>query len=329
MEKTLIVNREQCRELLTYDDCIGAMSETFSAISLEQTKMLQRSMIGHESGNTLAIMPASLLPKKITGSKIIIFPGKSAKLNKTNQGIVPLFDTDTGALRAIIDAELITTVRTASASACATAWLANKNAKSLAVLGAGNQGRAHALAIARVRQLETIYVWSYNDKSVNDFCEYIGARLPHVKLVPCKECKEAAENADIICTTTSAKSDSPILKGEWVKKGAHINAIGACSAAAREVDTECVKISRVFVDWKEAALRDGGDLAIPISKGELKEDIICSELGNVILGGQKGRIREEDITLFKSVGISVQDIAAAVLIYEKAKALKVGEYVEI
>ncbi|MBR4878688.1 MAG: ornithine cyclodeaminase family protein [Clostridia bacterium] len=329
MEKTLIINRKEAEMVLNYPDCIKAMENIFAAMSDGKVTNLQRTMIRHEGGCSLAIMPASDNSINVTGGKVIMFASPEAARNKTNQGIVPLFDTITGALKAIVDAELITVNRTAASSAAAANHLAKKDASVLAIFGGGKQGRAHALAVAAIRDIKKINVWSYHEETIQACCEYLKEKLPDVEIVGCPDGADAAKDADIICTTTSAKTNVPILKGEWVKKGACICAIGACSGANRECDEDLVLKAKVFSDMTAAVLRDGGDVAIPIAEGKITESHIICEIGDVIAGRNPGRTSDDDITLFKSVGISAEDVAASWLIYEKAKEQGLGTWVEI
>ena len=326
MNKTLIVSRELCTQLLSVEDCIPAMTETLTAAARGQVTMLQRSMIPHDSGCKLAIMPATMVPRQVTGAKVIIFPGPAAR--GTSQGIVPLFDTETGALKAIVDAELITVVRTAATSGAATAILAKQDAASAAILGTGKQGRAHAKAMAAVRPIKTVYLWDQFPAAVEAAIAELTPALPGVQLVACDTARQAVADADIVCTTTSGRG-GVVLEGSWLKPGAHINAVGACSAAHREVDTETVRRSKVYFDWKEASLRDGGDLAIPVKAGEIGEDHFMGDLGLVTTGQLEGRTNDQEITFFESVGLSVQDVAAANRIYETAKEKGLGVWVEI
>ena len=329
MNKTLIVNRELCTQLLSIEECIPAMRDTLIAATQGEIKMLQRQMIPHEGGNMLALMPASLLSKQVTGSKVIIFPGPKARQANSNQGIVPLFDTETGALLAIVDAELITVVRTAATSAAATDVLARKDASSVAILGAGNQGKAHAEAMTYIRDIKTVYVWDQFPAAVEAAKAHLEAKLPDVEVIPCETPEIAVKNADIVCTVTSTKGDAPFLKGEWLKEGAHVNAVGACSGAAREIETSVVKRCKIYYDWEEAAMRDAGDLVIPLNKGEVTMNDFMGEVGSVMLGKLEGRTNEQEITLFETIGISVEDIAAAYQIYEKAKEQNLGVWLEI
>lgn len=325
MNKTLIVSRELCRQLLTVEDCIPAMHETLTAAAQGQVTMLQRSMIPHDSGCKLAIMPATMIPRQVTGAKVIIFPGAAAR--ETSQGIVPLFDTETGALKAIVDAELITVVRTAATSGAATDILARKDASVCAILGTGKQGRAHARAMAAVRPIRTLCLWDKVPAAVEAAMAELREALPGVELVPCATPEEAVREAHIVCTTTWGRD--LVLAGAALMPGAHVNAVGACSAASREVDTETVRRSKVYFDWKEASLRDGGDLVIPLQQGELTEEHFMGDLGLVPLGLLEGRTSDSEITLFESVGLSVQDVAAANLIYRRALEQNLGVWVEI
>lgn len=329
MNKTLIVNRELCAQLLSVQDCIPAMRDTLIAAAQNEIKMLQRQMIPHSSGNMLALMPASLLTKNVTGSKVIIFPGSQTRKDGTNQGIVPLFDTETGALLAIVDGELITVVRTAATSAAATDVLARKDASSVAILGAGNQGKAHAEAMCSIRDIRKVYVWDQFPAAVEAACAVLREKLPQVEIIPCAVPEEAVRDADIVCTVTSTKGDAPFLKGEWLKEGAHLNAVGACSAAAREVETSVVRRCKVYYDWEEATMRDAGDLIIPMRAGEVKKEDFMGEIGSVMLGRLEGRTNDREITMFETIGISVEDIAAACQIYEKAKEQGLGVWLEI
>lgn len=329
MSKTLIINKEECAKLLTYERCIPAMRDALVSISGKDAVVLQRQMIPHEGGNCLAIMPASSMSEKVTGGKVIIFPGPATYQAGTSQGIVPLFSTETGELLAITDAHVMTTIRTSSTSAAATDVLARKDAKNLAIVGSGNQGRAHALAISKVRDLKRIYVTDMMESSVVSCVEYLKEYLEGVEIIPCASAEEAVKEADIICTTTAGRSAEPVLKQEWVKEGVHINAVGACVPFGIECDTEILHKSRVYTDWTEAAARDSGDLAIPIASGMYKVEQIIGEVGQVISGEIEGRTSDTDNTFFETVGISVQDLISANIIYKAAKEKGMGIAVQI
>ncbi len=331
--RTRIIGRELCGQLLTLEDCIPAMADVLKANAAGEVKMLPRSVIPHPGGNLLALMTASILPEKTAGSKVIIFPGPEAAKAGTSQGIIPLFETETGALKAIVDATQITVIRTASVSAAATDVLAVKNAETAAVLGTGRQGTAHALAMAKVRDLKRILLWNRTPDKAQAAAETLRQELAAAaaygpEVIVCGTAEEAVREADIICTATPGRTDEPILKGEWLKPGTHVNAVGCVVPVGREVDSEAVRRSRVFFDWGEAA-KAAGDIAIPLGRGEITEACFAGDIGSVMAGNIEGRTADSDITLFKSVGISAVDVAAAQVIYEKACSLGLGIEVEI
>ncbi len=329
MGKTLIINRKQCEEILSVEKCIPGMKACLIGLYDKSAKVLQRSMIIHENGNKLANMPASLISENVTGAKLTIFPGPQAAKNGTSGGIIPLFDIETGRLMAIVDAKLITVVRTAATSAAATDVLANKNAQSVAILGCGKQGKAHVDAMLAIRDIKTVYMWDLYMESAQAACQSLSTKYHDIDFVRCERAETAVINADIICTCTPGKTEIPVLKGEWLKKGAHINAVGACTAKGRELDGEAVTKSTVFTDWNEAVNRDGGDILLSLAKGELSAMPQMVEVGAVLKGEHPGRQTEDEITMFESVGISVEDIAAAKFIYEYAKENNIGTWVEI
>lgn len=326
MNKTRIIGRKEAEQLLTMPDCIDAMEQTLRDISAGQTAMLQRSMLPQPQDNKFALMAASNRQQGICGVKAIVFPGPQAKAQGTNQGIVPLFDCNTGALLAIVDAECITAVRTAASSAAATRVLARPDSETLAILGAGRIGRLHIQAICQARPIRRVLVWNRTPEKAEQCCQWAREAFG-LEAQACPEARQAVEQADIVCTITQAKE--PILQGQWLKPGAHINAVGACSGNARELDTQAVQRGRIYLDQREAALRDGGDLAIPLAAGQLSMDSIIGEVGQVLLGQIPGRQSPEEITLFESVGIAVEDLAAAQLIYQKACRQGLGVEVEI
>ncbi|MBC5580320.1 ornithine cyclodeaminase family protein [Anaerofilum sp. BX8] len=322
--KTRIIRGDEVRRLLTMEDCIEAMRAALRDVSAGDGAMLQRCMLPLPQDNKFALMGGADRRERLCGAKVIVFPGAEAARRGTSQGIIPLFDSETGALAAIVDAEQITAVRTAAASAAATDLLARKSAASLAILGAGRIGSLHIDAIRRVRPIRTVYVWNRTFSRAQECCRR-AAELG-LRAVPCASAEEAVREADIVCTVTQARE--PILLGRWLKPGAHINAVGACSPLARELDSEAVLRSRIYADQREAALRDSGDLAIPLKEGSLDARKICGEVGQVLLGELPGRQSEEEITLFESVGISLEDLCAAALVRRKAEASGLGLEVE-
>lgn len=329
MNKTLVINRAQCEEILSVEKCIPTMKNALIGISEKKAKVLQRTMIFHENGNKLANMPAALESENVTGAKVIIFPGPRTAKAGTNQGIIPLFSIETGELISIVDAELITVVRTAATSAAATDALAKKSASVAAILGSGKQGKAHAAGMIAVRDIKKVYMWDLYFEAAKSACRTLAGQYPGVEFIPCEKAENAVVEADIICTTTPGREEEPVLLGKWIKDGAHINAVGACGATGRELDADAVMKSEIFTDWNEAVLRDGGDILLAVAKGEIGSVPAMTEVGKVLGGNHIGRHSEEEITMFESVGISVEDIAAAKMIYEYAKEHNIGTWLEI
>lgn len=323
MNKTLIISKEEALKLLTFERCIPKMKEALVSIAQDKVNILPRFFVPNEDNSRLAIMSGACNNTHIMGAKVIVFGNK-----ETAQGIVPLFCTKTGRVKAITDAKVMTKVRTSSTSAAATDILAKKDSSILAILGGGNQGKSHAIAISKVRDIQTIYIWSYKQDTINSFEEYINNTLENVKVVKCSTVQEAVKDADIICTTT-AGSDTPILKAEWLKKGVHINAIGACSNQRIEVDLNTMKLCKVYTDHTPSSISSSGNFAIPIKNNEYSVDEIIGEVGDVVLNKVLGRENNDEYTLFSSVGLSIQDIVSANIIYEAAVEENIGVYVQI
>jgi ornithine cyclodeaminase len=232
-----------------------------------------------------------------------------------------LFDTQSGRLLAIVDATAVTEIRTAAVSALATRLLAQPGAGDLAILGSGTQARAHLEAMLAVRPIRRIRVWSRNEDNAKRFATAARQRFERDVEVMATA-TAAVRGADLICTTTSAQT--PILLGEWISPGAHINAVRSSVPFARELDTAAVARSRLFVDRRESALNEAGDFLFPKQEGAINDDHILGELGELLLGRVQGRTSDHEITLFKSLGLAIEDVAAAHYIYHQARVKEAG-----
>jgi ornithine cyclodeaminase len=275
-----------------------------------------------DKSGLLGLMPAYLGAPKSLGLKVITYlPGNHGTDRDSHQGAVLLFDTSTGALLAVIDASSITATRTAAVSGLATRLLARKDAGDLAILGSGVQASAHLEAMRVARTLRRVRVCSGSFERAKSFARH------HAKGIDCPieavaDAKTAVTGADLICTTTS--SPIPVVLGDWIAAGAHINAVGACFANARELDTKAVVRSRLYVDRRESALAEAGDFLIPKAEGAIGDDHIVGELGEILAGRLPARRSNEEVTLFKSLGIAIEDLAAAHLIHTRARAEGAG-----
>jgi len=260
------------------------------------------------------------------GAKIVsVMPKNYGTKYDSHQGVVLLFENEHGGLLAMVDASEITAIRTAAVSAVATRLLARPDASDLAIIGSGVQGASHLEAMLLARPIDRIRIWSKTGSRSQLFSEREGAKFTrHIEVMPSIEA--AVDGADIICTTTMAPQ--PILKGDWLAPGVHINAVGSSIKSTRELDTAAVVKSRLFVDRRESTLNEAGDFLFPKAEGAINDDHIQGELGEILLGQIEGRKTVEEITLFKSLGLGVEDIASAFHIYEKAQLSGTGTWID-
>jgi ornithine cyclodeaminase len=237
-----------------------------------------------------------------------------------------LFDAAVGRPLAIVDATVITAIRTAAVSGVATKLLARPEAADLAILGSGTQARTHLAAMLLARPIRRVRVWSRTPAHAARFAEAEGGR--HGRVIEATgSARDAVDGADLICTTTA--SPEPILEGAWLGPGAHINAVGSSVPVARELDTDAVVRSRLFVDRRESALNEAGDFLFPKKEGAVSDAHIQGEIGELLLGSVAGRTSPDQITLFKSLGLAIEDLAAAHHVYTRAQSEGVGTRVPL
>jgi ornithine cyclodeaminase/alanine dehydrogenase-like protein (mu-crystallin family) len=307
------IDREEVARRLTYDICIPIVRHAMIAFSKSETLQLLRSIIPLSEGRMFGIMPGALGPDKPFGAKLIsVFPENFAKGIQSHQGLVILFDHDTGAPVCVVHAGEITAIRTAAASAVATDALARKDARRLTILGYGEQAGTHARAISKVRHIESIKVWGRSRDRAQMFAKQTQTDLATPVSVA-KTAEEAVADADIICTVTAA--DEPILKGAWVQPGTHLNLVGSGHAGPAEVDNDLVVRSRFIADSREGVLSQGGEFLRAKAAGLIDDDHIAAEIGQVLSGEIHGRQSAEEITVYKSLGHIVQDLATAWALY--------------
>jgi ornithine cyclodeaminase/alanine dehydrogenase-like protein (mu-crystallin family) len=327
---TLIISQAEVPALLPMDACIAIMEGVFRALARGETLLpLRQVMEPPERNGLLAMMPAyvNMSDSRSMGLKAIsVFPDNKNTPYDTHQGVVLLFEIRNGRLLAILDATSITAIRTAAVSALATKLLARADATDLALLGSGTQARTHLEAMQRVRPLRRVRVWSPHRENVDHFAKRETARMG-MKIEPMPTAQAAVSGADLICTVTSARE--AVLYGEWIRPGCHINAVGACTPAARELDTTAVVRSKLFVDRRESTLNEAGDFLIPQHEGRIDETHILGEIGELLTDRVSGRQSGRDITLFKSLGLAVEDLAAAWFIYTQALAQGRGRQIQI
>ena len=300
----LVLSEHEVRELLPMHECVDAMEEVLRSLARGELHQPLRPVTRPEGSETLmGLMPAYRGGERPAWSlkEIVIAPGNPARGLDAHQGAVLLHDGETGRLRALLNASAITEIRTAAVSAVATRALARPGWRSVAILGGGVQARAHAAAMRAVRPEAEIRTWTRADGGTPE---------------------EVLRDADVVCTCTSARE--PILERGWLQRGAHVNAVGASVPTARELDTATVADATLFVDRRESAVHEAGDLLLAGFGAEK----IAAELGEVLAGEHPGRTDDRELTVFKSLGLGVEDLAAAELVVRNARQRGLGTEVD-
>lgn len=328
--ETLLISGAEVRALLPMSECIGVMEGALRGVTDGSSVLPLRTVMKLDgTPNAFAAMPAVV--GKGTGASlgakiITVFPGNDATPYDAHIGAVLLFDAEHGKLLAIADASTITAIRTAAVSGLATRLLAREDARELALLGAGVLAMTHLDAVKCVRDIRRVRVWSRSGTRATEFAARASKQFG-VEVVAAGNARAAVEGADVVCTITSSRT--PVLEGAWLSPGAHVNAVGASLPTARELDTSAVVRSRLFVDRRESTLSEAGDFLIPRGEGAVTDAHILGELGDLLAKSVKGRANRDDVTLFKSLGLAVEDVAALRHIHTKAVATGAGSRVAL
>jgi ornithine cyclodeaminase/alanine dehydrogenase-like protein (mu-crystallin family) len=311
------IDREEVARRLTYEMCIPIVRDAMIAFSRGETRQLLRSIIPLADGRMFGVMPGAMGARAPFGAKLIsVFPENFALGIQSHQGLVILFDPESGTPVCVVHAGEITAVRTAAASAVATNALARKDSRRLAILGYGEQAATHARAIGKVRDVESIKIWGRSPERARAFAGRMHAELA-VPVASTATVEEAVAEADIICTVTS--SAEPVLKGAWVRPGTHLNLVGSSHAGPVEVDNDLVVRSRLIADSREGVLAQGAEFLRAKAAGLINDDHIVAEIGQVLAGEIEGRRSNGEITVYKSLGHVVQDLATAWALYSEAE----------
>jgi ornithine cyclodeaminase len=312
--KVLVLSEHEVVELLTMRECIEVMEDAFAALARGDVhNPLRHAIRAPDAAGLLGLMPAFRRgATPYYGLKeVCVFPENPSRGLDTHLGAVVLHSGETGQPLAFMNASAITAIRTAAVSAVATRLLAREDARVLAILGAGVQARSHLQAIPLVRPIEEVRVFS----RTREKAERLGANVV-------ESAEDAIRGADIVVTATNSRE--PVLRRDWVKAGAHINAVGSSVASARELEADLVAASSLFVDRRESTINESGDYRAAIDAGAT----IRAELGEVLTGSAAGRTSREEITLFKSLGLAIEDLAAAAFLFEKARTEKRGAWID-
>ncbi len=302
------INEVEVRRLLRLDALEGAMERALTSYSSGRVTQPLRPVIEATDG-LLATMPALDRDAGRMGAKLVsVYPGNAVRGLPSHQAVIVLFDSATGEPLAAMDGRYITEMRTAAVSAVSLQWLGPEAVKRLALVGSGVQARSHLEMLRRGRSFKEIRCWSPRKERRERFAgEHEGVRA-------CETAEEAVRGADAIVVATQARE--PVVRAGWVKEGAHVMAVGACRPNERELDPELVAGAELYVDSRESALRESGDVMLAIREGVFGEDHIRAELGEVVAGIKVGRGAKNRTTVFKSLGLACEDLAAAGLVWE-------------
>lgn len=323
----LLIDKNAIRHALTLPLVLEAMEAALLKTSNGAVRQrIRRTLdLPGAAGSCLSLMYAALDDRPLFGAKVLsVFPGNFAHGLASHRGCVLLFDKDYGQPVALIDGGELTAWRTAAASAVATRALSRPDSSTLTVFGYGEQARRHVEAVSQVRPIRTVHVWGRDPVKAQRFAESLSTA--GFEACAQSDAVQAVRGADIICTTTS--SEQPVLFGEWLPPGVHVNAVGASVASCRELDLACVLRSKIWVDYLPMALTAAGELVEAIESGQIGRDHIRGEIGEVLAGTKPGRAGDADITLYRSLGVPAQDIELANLVCARARDAGLGTSID-
>jgi ornithine cyclodeaminase len=322
-----VLRGPEVRQLLPMGECIDLMQKTMIAVSEGRVVLPLRTILAMPGDRgMMGMMPGYLAEPECFGVKLVsLIPRNKPPQYSSHLGLVLLFEAEHGQPVALLDAAEITAIRTAAASGLATRLLARADAGDLVLLGAGEQARSHLEAMLCVRRLRRVRVWARDRDKAKAFADAEGARH-RIPIETAATVREAVAGADIICTTTKARE--PILLGDWLTPGVHLNVVGSSVAAAAEIDTPAVVKSRFFVDCRNSTVNEGGEYLRALRAGSITPEHILGEIGEVANGSKEGRCSPLDMTLYKSLGIAPQDLASAHFVLQKARAAGTGQVID-
>jgi ornithine cyclodeaminase/alanine dehydrogenase-like protein (mu-crystallin family) len=320
----VVLGHEEVEALLTMHECVELMSEALSALARNEAYNPLRFVVRpKDSRHFIGLMPAYRGGGNPAYAlkEVCIFPDNPARGLDAHQGAVLLHSADTGQLLGVMNASAVTAIRTAAVSGLATKLLARDDATELAIVGTGVQARAHLQAMSVAGSFERARIAGRSPERARAFVAEVAPRYDF-RIEPAESVEAAVRDADVIVTATNAVE--PVIRREWIRLGAHVNAVGSCSPKARELDTSTVVASTLFVDRRESTLNESGDYLLAAEEGAIGPAHIRAELGELLIGQELGRTFDEEITVFKSLGIAIEDLAAAQFLYRRALEKNVG-----
>lgn len=324
----IVLSHQDVRQLFQMTDAIEVVDQVMRGVSQGSAQLPLRFAVPVDGDNLMGVMPGAIADPACFGVKLVsLFPGNPAKGLSSHRGAIVLFESETGGATAMMDASLLTAIRTAAASGVATRALARPDVETLTIVGTGEQAEHHLDAMLAVRDFQTIRIVGRSADKVAAFCDAARARYPDQQITGGTDIRAAVTGADVICTVTAAKT--PILQGDWVAPGAHVNIVGSSIPSMREVDDRMVQRGSVWVDYLPSALAQAGEIVDMIAAGALAASDLKGEIGAQLQGDISGRSSDAEITVYRSLGVAAQDLASAQFIYARAKAQGIGQEVSL
>ncbi|MEO0131895.1 MAG: alanine dehydrogenase [candidate division WOR-3 bacterium] len=324
--KTLFINKDEVKELLTMEDTIKAVEQAFEAKGRKKAEMPCKVYLFYPKYNgDIRVMPSYLPELNISGVKVVnVHPDNPKKYRLPSvMATIVLINPKNGFPIAILDGTWITDMRTGAAGGVACKYLARKNSTVLALIGAGVQAETQLQAIVQVRPIKKVNVFDINERISKAFVKKQKKLFSSIEFYIAKSIKDCVADADIVSTQTPVRK--PIVMKDWIKPGTHINAIGADAPGKQELDPELLRVSKIVIDdWEQAS--HSGEINVPLTKGIITQQDIYAEIGEVVAGLKKGRESDEEITIFDSTGLGIQDLTTAYRVYQIAKRQKIGTW---
>lgn len=324
----LVLSEKEVRKIIEVKDVVQALEEAHLQFSTGKAVMPVRQVVPlPQIKGRITSMPAYLSEANALGMKVVTYFQENPKRGLPSiLATISLYSPETGKLMALMDGSYVTAIRTACASTMATKALANSETPIMGILGAGIQARAHIRALSQFRQISEIRVYSPSGTSARNLKEELEPECG-IRVEAVESPEKAVRDADLVVTVSTAKE--PILRAEWLKTGCHINAVGSHRPDLRELEADVLKRATVVVDSRDAIMAECGDILLAIKEGTIKKDHVYAEIGEVLAGQKPRRTKPDEITIYKSVGIAIQDVATARLVYQKALEQKVGLDVDV
>lgn len=322
----IVLGHDDVAALLPMQEAIEVVAEAMRGVSDRTAELPLRSVVPVGGDNRMGVMPGAIADPACFGVKLVsLFPGNPARGLSSHRGAIVLFEPETGGAVAMMDAGLLTAIRTAAASAVATRALAREDATCLALIGYGEQAEHHLEAMCAVRPVTRVAVAGRSVDKATAFVEHAAASHPDIAFTSGTDPQAAIEGADIVCTVTAAPG--PIVSGDWVRAGCHVNVVGASIPSMREVDDRMVERGAIWVDYLPSTLAQAGEIVEMIAAGRFSEGEIKGEIGALLRGRIAGRTDADQITIYRSLGVAAQDLAAAHHVLSRARTEGRGQLV--